>query len=164
MAGGGRPGSRSAPFCDFLRVMLFLRSFCMFCDYLKLEDQIVKGFFCESTKQYPFAFMMGAGYKTIKTRNKNMLSALVGERVAIVETRKGKLPLVVAEVDVIGVSFCPFEEFHKYDGQHRVQAGSKYDCSGKGKWFYHLANPVFLNNPYTLPEWTVRHGRSWCEF
>ena len=125
---------------------------------------MTKGFFVEDTKECPFAFLIAAGYKTIETRNRNMLSALVGERVAVIRTRKGKAPEIVGYVDVVSASFCTSEDFHKHERQHYVRVGSKYDCKGNGKWFYHLENPKFLWHPYPLPEWTVRHGRSWCEF
>ena len=125
---------------------------------------MTKGFFVEDTKENPFAFLIAAGYKTIETRNRNMLSALVGENVAIIRTRKGKAPEIVGYVDVVDSFYCHAEDFRKYYTLHRVREGSKYDCTGKGKWCYFLSNPRFLLKPYPLPEWTVRHGRSWCEF
>lgn len=125
---------------------------------------MTKGFFVEDTQCSPYAFMITAGYKTIETRNRNMLSALVGKRVAVIRTRNGKNPLIVGYVDVTGAFFCKAQDFRKYYPQHRVPEGSKYDCTGKGKWFYTLANPEFCSKQYKLPEWTVRHGRSWVEF
>lgn len=124
----------------------------------------MKGFFVQDTQCTPYAFAITAGYKTIETRNRNMLSALVGERVAVVRTRNGKNPLVVGYVDIVSASFCKAEDFRKHYSEHLVPEGNKYDCNGRGKWFYHLANPEFLHYPYPLPENTVRHGRSWCEF
>lgn len=102
-------------------------------------------------------------YKDIETRNRNMLSALIGERVAVVRTIKGKKPMVIGYVDVIGASFCKAEDFDKYVNHHCVPLGSAYAPHGKGKWFYHLANAEKCV-PFLLPASAIRHGRSWCEF
>lgn len=45
--------------------------------------------------EYSYAEEIASGVKTIETRSKNMLSALVGERVAIVSTRANRKPMVV---------------------------------------------------------------------
>lgn len=111
----------------------------------------------------PYPFAICSGYKTIETRGKNMLSALVGKRVAVVRTKKGYQPVVIGYVDIIGAEFCKAEDFDKYYEKHLVQPGSKYAPNGKGKWFYHLANASFCAR-YPLPAYAVRHGRSWCEF
>ena len=121
------------------------------------------GFFVENTRYTPFAFLIAAGVKTIETRNKNMLKALIGKRVAIVQTGNGK-PVVIGYVDITSAYFCAAADFRKYFNKHLVPAGSKYDCTTKGKWFYSLENPEFIKYPYPLPAWTVRHGRSYCEF
>lgn len=110
-----------------------------------------------------YADLIAQARKLVETRSRNMLSALVGERVAIVRTVRGKKPMVIGYVDVVGASFCKAEDFRKYFDLHLVPAGSAYDVSGKGKWFYHLANAETCD-PYPLPSSAIRHGRSWCEF
>lgn len=111
--------------------------------------------------RYPY--LITHGYKKAETRSKDMLSKLVGERVAVVETYRGKKPVVVGYVTVTGKMFCPAKYFHDFDDIHCVPVGSAYDCHGKGKWLYFLkdAEPC---EPYPLPASAIRHGRSWCEF
>ena len=121
-----------------------------------------KGFFCNGRK-VPFPAWMRIGLKTMETRKRNMLSALVGERVAIVETGTHKVPMVVGHADMVGSFFCPAEKFYLYRDQHMVPAGSQFDCNGKGKWCYILENAKPCT-PYPLPSSAIRHGRSWCEF
>ena len=124
---------------------------------------VMKGMFVADWAWKPYAYLLAIGLKTIETRNKDMLSALVGERVAVISTRKGRQPIVVGYVTVTGKSFCKAEDFRKYDNQHLVPEGSKFDVHGKGKWFYHVADAETCD-PYFLPTSAIRHGRSWCEF
>lgn len=107
------------------------------------------------------------GNKTIETRNRDMLSTLVGKRVAVIRTHKNTIPhtapMVIGYVTITGKSFCKAEDFYNYFLEHLVAEGSAYDCHGKGKWFYHLADAEKCE-PYPLPSSAIRHGRSWCEF
>lgn len=122
----------------------------------------MKGFFCSNDHSTNYAEMIVEKRKTIETRNKNMLKNLVGERVAVIRTGKGK-PMVIGYVDITACSFCNEEDFPKYFYQHWVLYMSKYYVKTKGKYFYHLANAEKCI-PYQLPENAIRHGRSWCEF
>ena len=92
-----------------------------------------------------------------------MLSALVGERVAIIRTRRGKAPTIVGYADITRWEFCPWTLFEMYRDETLIPPGSKYDIRGKGKYFYLMANPETCE-PYPLPKDAIRHGRSWCEF
>lgn len=116
-----------------------------------------------SRQGVPYADAIVQAYKSIETRSRNMLKALVGERVAVVRTVSGKVPVVVGYVTVVAASFCPATDFDKYFNQHLVPSGSVYDCRGKGKWFYHLANAETCE-PFQVPASAIKHGRSWCEF
>lgn len=111
----------------------------------------------------PYADLLVGGQKTIESRSRNMLSALVGERIAIVKTIKGKKPMVVGYVNIVRSSFCKAENFDKFFNQHFVPPGSAYDVKGRGKWFYFVENAERCE-PFPLPAYAVRHGRSWCEF
>lgn len=51
---------------------------------------LIKGIFVQA----PYAGLIVDGQKTIETRSKNMLGKLVGRTVAIVETGRGKVPMV----------------------------------------------------------------------
>ena len=123
----------------------------------------MKGIFVNENGCIPYAEAIVNGYKTIETRSRNMLSACVGENVAVIRTRRGRKPEIVGFVDIVSSEFCHADEFDKYFNQHCVPPQSKYACHGKGKWFYHLENAeAFFPQP--LPSSAVRHGRSWCEF
>lgn len=123
----------------------------------------MKAMFVNENGCIPYAEAIAKGYKPIETRSRNMLKALVGERVAVVKTRHGKSPVVVGYVDVVDSWFCPASDFEKYRDKTCIPAGSSYDVHGKGKWFYILENAKACN-PYPLPGNAIRHGRSWCEF
>ena len=114
-----------------------------------------------------YATWLADGSKTIETRNRDMLSALVGERVAIVRTHKNSIPhsapLVIGYITIAKKEFCPAEDFQKYYKQHMVPPGSAYDATGRGKWLYYVTNAERCD-PFPLPANAVRHGRSWCEF
>ena len=90
-----------------------------------------------------YAEAIARGLKRIETRNRNTLAKLLGEKVAIVRTRRGKRGL----------------------DEHRsitlIPVGSKYDTGPS--WGYWLDDAEECE-PYPLPANAVRHGRSWCEF
>lgn len=121
------------------------------------------GIFVNENGCIRYAELIVNGYKTIETRSRNMLKALVGKRVAIVRTRRGKLPMVVGYADITGSCFCPPSMYEQYRDQTLVPVGSKYDVSGKGKWFYYLENAEKCD-PFPLPQAATRHGLSWCEY
>lgn len=110
-----------------------------------------------------YASAIVSGAKQVETRSRNMLKALVGQRVAIIRTRPGRKPCVVGYATIGKATFCPSADFQKYFHLHCVQPGSRYDCHGAGKWFYWMEAPEVCT-PYELPPEKVNHGRSWCEF
>lgn len=123
----------------------------------------MKGIFVADNGCTRYASAIVSGAKQIETRSRNMLSALVGERVAIIRTRKHCKPQIVGYATIVKSSFCSSVDFQKYFFLHCVQPGSQYDCAGKGKWFYWMKSPEPCC-PYDLPATAIRHGRSWCEF
>ena len=122
----------------------------------------MKAMFVRESDGLAFASWIADNLKPWETRSRDMLRALVGERVAIVLTGKGH-PVVIGYADMTGKHFCDASEFQKHFDKHLVPAGSAYDCKGKGKWCYHMENAKRCK-PFLLPENAVRHGRSWCEF
>ena len=56
-----------------------------------------------------YADAIADGIKPVETRSRNMLQALVGERVAIVRTMRGKAPTVLGYVTVCSATFKPWE-------------------------------------------------------
>lgn len=134
----------------------------------------MKGFFINNDKRLKLETWAGRfestyveeimrGTKTIETRNKNMLRDLVGERVAIVSTGRGKKPTVVGTVYIHDVEFIPANLWDMYREDTLIPYGSKYDNKGDGKWGYILEDPQECD-PFPLPDNAVRHGYSWCEF
>ena len=121
------------------------------------------GIFVNSDGGIFYADAIVEGYKTIETRNRDMLSHLVGKRVAVVKTRRGKNPTIVGYVRIKSKLFVDAKAFEVFRDATLIPVGSKYDCHGKGKWLYSLVEPEKCL-PYPLPESAVRHGRSWCEF
>lgn len=123
----------------------------------------MEGIFVNENGCIKYAQLIVSGIKTIETRNRNMLKCLVGKRVAIVRTRRGKLPMVVGYVDIVDAAFCPYRLYDEYRDQTLVPVGSKYDVHGNGKWFYFLENAEKCD-PFPLPQAAIRHGLSWCEY
>ena len=123
----------------------------------------MRGIFVNENGCIHYASMIVAGWKKIETRSRDMLGALVGDRVAIVRTRRGKSPVIVGYARIAKKHFCPAEEFRAFESLHFVPEGSAYDCHGKGKWFYWMEDAEVCD-PYILPKNAVRHGFSWCEF
>jgi len=125
----------------------------------------MKGIFVNqlSASGVPYADAIVDGLKTIETRNRDMLSRLVGERVAVIRTRRGKNPTIVGYVTINSKSFVNAEQFDIIREFTLIPVGSKYDVHGRGKWCYGLSNAKRCI-PYALPKDAIRHGRSWCEF
>ena len=121
------------------------------------------GIFVNENGCVRYADAIVRGIKTIETRNRNMLKCLVGKRVAIVRTKRGKMPMVVGYVTIMHSYFCPSSNYEKYRDQTLVPVGSAYDVHGKGKWLYFLRGAEGCN-PFPLPTDAVRHGLSWCEY
>ena len=96
----------------------------------------MKAVFIADDRGAHYAEWIVKAYKTVETRRKNMLRLLVGERVAVVRTGKGK-PMVVGYVDIVSSSFCASaEEFQKNFYKHLVPYWSNYYTNANGKWFY----------------------------
>ena len=121
------------------------------------------GIFVNSDGCVPYADAIVSGIKTIETRNRDMLRDLLGTRVAVVSTHRGKNPTIVGYVSIVSRLFVNAKAFEIFRDATLIPVGSKYDVHGKGKWLYGLADAEKCE-PYPLPKNAVRHGRSWCEF
>lgn len=115
----------------------------------------------------PYTLLILQLIKTIETRTRNTLKALIGQRVAIIQTGKGPAQ-IVGYVTITKAVFCPADQLDSFREQTRVPKGSSFDkcgtCEGvPGKWFYYLDNPEPCT-PYPVPADAVRHGRVWVEF
>ena len=112
----------------------------------------------------PFIDWIMSRLKLDETRTRNMLRAVVGQRVYLAETGKGQ-PLCRCTA-VIGepVPIRSRAAWERLRSEHRVPAGSQYDWQPETtvKYLYPISDvrPCF---PFTPPE-DVRHGRVWMEF
>lgn len=121
------------------------------------------GVFVNENGGIRYASAIVDGFKPIETRSRNMLSALVGKRVAIIRTRRNKNPLVMGYVTIIGSEKRSREWLDENRNLTLIPEGSGYDCKGSFKWCYYLVSAEKCE-PYQLPSSAIRHGRSWCEF
>lgn len=123
----------------------------------------VKGIFVRNTRGVKYADALVRGYKACETRNRNTLSSLAGERVAVIRTG-GKETMVIGYITFgLGIK-TPYEYFDMQRDMHLVPPGSKYDCKPNGfKWLYFLSDWQTCE-PYPLPKAATRHGRVWCEW
>ena len=121
------------------------------------------GIFVNQIGGVPYALAIVMGYKPIETRSRNMLRKCVGHRVAIIQTRRGRSPLVIGYATISSASFQTGAWLDANRELTLIPAGSLYDNQGRGKWCYQMENPEACQ-PYDLPSNAVRHGRSWCEF
>ena len=121
------------------------------------------GIFVNEDGGIRYADAIVQGYKTIETRTRNMLNPLVGKRVAIIRTRRGKAPTIVGYADIVNAVHRNGKWMDENRNLTLIPKGSKYDVNGWAKWCYYLENNQTCD-PYPLPDGAVRHGRSWCEF
>lgn len=121
------------------------------------------GIFVNENGGIHYAEAIVSGYKTIETRQRNMLKSLCGERVAVIRTHRNARPAIVGYVTIEDYAFCPVSLFNMYRDDTLIPPGSAHDVRGRGKWFYYLSAPEKCD-PYPLPEDAVRHGRSWAEW
>ena len=91
-------------------------------------------------KAAPFTAMILAGEKTVETRRKRTLDSVIGKRVGIVRTGKGKATMVGYATVGEPVRYESKEQFRLDYQRHRVEAGSQHDCGDEGKWGYPLVN------------------------
>lgn len=101
--------------------------------------------------------------KPVETRTRNVFKRIVGERVAIIRTRRNSKPTIVGYADIILATPLSKDWLDKNRGKTLIPVGSAYDCKGAYKWCYFLANAEECV-PYELPSSAIRHGRSYAEF
>lgn len=111
--------------------------------------------------RYPFLDWIISKDKRYETRTRNMLGTLIGQRVALVETGKGK-PTVKAMATIAAVQTVDHSSNAMRDAA--MITGTIYDIpEDSTKLFYSLTHvkPV---EPYTLPANKKNHGRAYTEF
>jgi len=121
------------------------------------------GVFVNENGGIRYAHAIAKAIKPVETRSRNMLKSLVGERVAIIRTRRGKNPLIVGYATIVKAEKQSRDWLDSHRDLTLIPEGSSYDCKGTFKWCYWLSSAEECE-PYQLPASAVRHGRSWCEF
>ena len=114
---------------------------------------------------YPFVAWILDGLKTYETRNKNTLCSMIGKRVYLAQTGKGKRPVIYGSCIISSlVTVTDKRTYNRYRKQAMIEKGSCYDFTGstKKKCLYRLENPQRCE-PFTMPENVVRHGRVYAQ-
>lgn len=111
----------------------------------------------------PFIALILLCLKRNETRTRDVFRAIIGERVALIQSGKNGRPAVVRGYVTIGAP-----RRVSYDDTRARKAayilGTPYDIKPGGyKVFYPMINPRRCK-PYALPADHVNHGRSYCEF
>lgn len=122
------------------------------------------GIFVNENGGVRYAEAIVKGYKPIETRNRNMLAKCVGHNVAIIRTRRGQNPMIIGYADMYHSAKMDSKWLDDHRDLTLIPKGSAYDCKPNGsKWCYFLSD-AYECDPMPLPENTIRHGRSYCEF
>ena len=112
----------------------------------------------------PYVDLILSGKKKFETRTRNTLKALVGQRVYIAETGKGKP--VIRCMATIGepLKILTNAVWDAFRERTCVPVGSPFDWKPdtKIKWIYFLRD-VTPVEPFTPPE-GKRHGIVWMEY
>lgn len=107
--------------------------------------EVVKGFNIND-KEQAFTEQILTGVKTEETRKSHSLDSLIGKRVAIIRTGRGKA-VIVGTCTIEGyIEYRNEEEWSAAYNRHRVERGSKYDFTGF-KVGYVLRNVQRLSDP-----------------
>lgn len=111
--------------------------------------------YVHDTKETPYALWIVKGEKPIETRSRNVLGKFVGERILIIRTRSGHPAEVIGEASMINSRFYTNAELDAMRNLTLIPKGSKYDCTGKGKWCYWLANVTEYEKPIPLTDYEI---------
>lgn len=113
----------------------------------------------------PFLDDICARIKPFETRSKDMLGALLGQRVTLAESSRGQRLARCSAVIRSAIKVESAEQWEALRPLHRVPVGNKYDWKPgtKVKYLYELSN-IRLLRPFRIPTDGVPHGRSWFEY
>ena len=91
--------------------------------------EVLKGFNIND-KEQAFTEQILTGVKTEETRKSHSLDSLIGKRVAIIRTGRGKA-VIVGTCTIEGFTeYRNDEDWNAAYNRHRVERGSKYDFTG----------------------------------
>jgi hypothetical protein len=110
-----------------------------------------------NSKTQDFTDQILRGEKTIETRPSNSLKSLIGKRVGIVRTGKGKATLVGYANIEEPIVYNNVDEFRADQDKHLVEADSEFDIKpNQKKYGYPLTNVESIEPievPSNLPNW-----------
>ena len=116
-------------------------------------------------RKYAFINWIMAGAKIYETRNKNTLKSLIGKRVYIAETGKGKRPIIkcIATIDSVLI-IDNFEDYNNLRDETMIEKNSVFDWKQetKRKYLYKLSNIEKISA--FIPKEGKRHGFVWMEY
>lgn len=119
--------------------------------------------YVHQTSGVKYADAIAEGYKHIETRGKDTLGHLVGKRVLIIRTQRGKPSAIVGTVTIICKRFYTVQELDTMRDLTLIPPGSKFDAKGRGKWCYFLDDATRFDKPVPLTDFTISHKtRSYC--
>jgi hypothetical protein len=95
-----------------------------------------------------YADLIVSGEKYYETRNSNSLNPYIGQRVGIIETKRGKKAQLVGYVTIGEPKVVNQKTFNQLMPLHLVSPGSKFDIKpGKTKHLYPIIDPIKLLQP-----------------
>ena len=109
----------------------------------------------------PFITWILAGRKRYETRTRNMLRALVGQRVALIETGNGPA-MVRGYATICAPEYVPYD--HVQARQRAKILGTPYDIPEGGRKVFYYLTDIKKCTPYPVPADRINHGRAWTEF
>ena len=115
----------------------------------------IPAMYVHDTKETPYAMQIVNGEKPIETRTRNVLKRFVGKRVLVIRTRSGHPADVVGEVTMVNAGFYTSAWLNEIRNLTRIPEGSKFDCTGGGKWCYGLADAVQYAEPIPLADYEI---------
>lgn len=113
--------------------------------------------YVNQTRHVPYADAIAAALKPIETRTRDTLGRFVGQRVLIVRTSSSRKPMIIGSVFISAKAFHSAAELDEMRGLTLIPPGSKFDCSGRGKWCYTLQDPVRYAAEIPLDSVTITH-------
>ena len=100
-----------------------------------------------------YSDLIVTGQKMYETRDSNSLAPYVGQRVGIIETKRGSKARLVGFVDVGAPMVVGSVGFDALSRCHLVPEFSKYDIKkGQQKWLYPMINPEKLTESIDASE------------
>lgn len=111
-------------------------------------------------RRYPFVTWILDGWKPYETRTERALHPLIGQRVFLIETGRGK-SMIIGSATIASAQLVFYSDVLKR--QQAQILGTDYDILPKSyKWFYRMKDTEWLPKPIPAPETRKNHGRSYC--